>query len=41
MLTKVRKKYIGDSAFYKMLLGVALPIMIQNGMRIMFQFISL
>ena len=38
MLTKVRKKYIGDSAFYKMLLGVALPIMIQNGMS---NFVSL
>ena len=27
-----RKKYFGDRAFYKMVLTVALPIMIQNGM---------
>ena len=26
------KKYIGDGAFYKKLLIVALPIMIQNGL---------
>ncbi|SEP81293.1 putative efflux protein, MATE family [Lachnospiraceae bacterium NE2001] len=32
MLTKARRKYIGDKAFYRMLLGVALPIMVQNGM---------
>ncbi len=32
MLTNVRRKYIGDKAFYKMLLGVAFPIMVQNGM---------
>ena len=29
---KLKNKFIGDKAFYKMLLGVALPIMIQNGM---------
>lgn len=27
----IRKKLIGDKAFYKMVLGVAVPIMIQNG----------
>lgn len=27
----LRKKLIGDKAFYKMVLGVAVPIMIQNG----------
>ena len=27
----MRKKLIGDKAFYKMVLGVAVPIMIQNG----------
>lgn len=32
MLASFKKKYIGDSAFYKMLLGIAFPIMIQNGM---------
>ena len=32
MLQKFRKKYIGDRAFYMALIGVALPIMIQNGM---------
>jgi len=32
MLTNVRRKYFGDTAFYKMLLGVAFPIMVQNGM---------
>ena len=26
-----RRKYFGDKAFYKMVLTVALPIMIQNG----------
>ena len=25
------KKYIGDRAFYRMVMGIALPIMIQNG----------
>ncbi len=32
------KKYIGDKAFYKMILSVALPIMIQNGIS---NFVSL
>ncbi len=32
MLTSFKKKFIGDSAFYKKLLGIAFPIMIQNGM---------
>lgn len=27
----IRKKFIGDKAFYKMVLAVAVPIMIQNG----------
>ncbi|MCM1143284.1 MAG: MATE family efflux transporter [Blautia sp.] len=31
MLTNIRKKFIGDKAFYKMVLAVAVPIMIQNG----------
>jgi len=31
MKMKLRKKLIGDKAFYKMALGVAVPIMIQNG----------
>ena len=25
------KRYIGDRAFYTMLLGIAIPIMVQNG----------
>ena len=29
-LTELRKKYLGDRAFYKMLLGVCLPIVVQN-----------
>lgn len=33
-----REKYIGDKAFYKMLFGIALPIMIQNGIT---NFVSL
>lgn len=32
------KKYIGDRAFYKMVLGIAIPIMIQNGVT---NFVSL
>lgn len=32
------KKYIGDKAFYKMIMGIALPIMIQNGIS---NFVSL
>ncbi len=31
MLRRVREKFIGDKAFYKMVLAVAVPIMIQNG----------
>jgi len=31
MLKKVKEKFIGDKAFYKMVLTVAVPIMIQNG----------
>lgn len=28
---KIRRKFIGDKAFYKMVLAVAVPIMLQNG----------
>ena len=31
MLKKFRRKFIGDKAFYMMVLGIAVPIMIQNG----------
>lgn len=31
MMGKTGKKFIGDKAFYKMVLAVAVPIMIQNG----------
>ncbi len=31
MWKKVREKYIGDRAFYKLVLTIALPVMIQNG----------
>ena len=31
MFSKEKKKFIGDKAFYKMVLAVAVPIMIQNG----------
>ena len=31
MLEKLKKRYIGTPAFYKMALAVAVPIMIQNG----------
>ena len=31
MLKKIRKKFVGDRAFYAMVLGIAVPIMIQNG----------
>lgn len=31
MLKTLRKKFIGDRAFYAMVLGIAVPIMIQNG----------
>lgn len=30
MLSEFRKKYLGDKAFYKMLIGVVLPIIAQN-----------
>lgn len=38
MGSKLRKKYIGNAAFYKMALAVAVPIMIQNGIT---NFVSL
>lgn len=38
MFTGITKKYIGDRDFYKRLLAIALPIMIQNGMS---NFVSL
>ncbi len=31
MFSKVREKFIGDRAFYRLVLSVAVPIMIQNG----------
>ncbi len=37
-LTAFRKKYIGDRAFYRMVLAVAVPIMVQNGIT---NFVSL
>lgn len=38
MEQSLRKRYFGDRAFYKMVLAVAIPIMIQNGIT---QFVSL
>ncbi len=38
MLKRVKKKYIGDRKFYRMLFGVAFPIMVQNGIT---NFVSL
>ena len=38
MWKNVRKKFIGDKAFYKMVLLIAVPIMIQNGIT---NFVSL
>ena len=39
MTAKIRKsKYIGDKAFYKMVLTIAVPIMVQNGIS---NFVSL
>lgn len=35
---KFRKKYIGDKAFYRMVMAVAVPIMVQNGIT---NFVSL
>ena len=37
-IRNLKKKYIGDRAFYRMLLAVAVPIMIQNGIT---NFVSL
>ena len=31
MLSKIKRQFIGDKAFYRMVLAVAVPIMIQNG----------
>ena len=31
MQSRLREKFVGDRAFYKMVLAVAVPIMIQNG----------
>ena len=31
MLKNFKKKFIGDRAFYAMVLGIVVPIMIQNG----------
>ncbi len=31
MFQKLKKRYVGDKAFYRMVLGIAVPIMIQNG----------
>lgn len=31
MLQKLKKRYVGNKAFYRMTLGIAVPIMIQNG----------
>ena len=31
MLQKIKKRYVGDKAFYRMTMGIAVPIMIQNG----------
>ena len=38
MWRNVRKTFIGDKAFYKMVLAIAVPIMIQNGIT---NFVSL
>lgn len=38
MLQNLRKKFIGDRKFYKMVMAVAVPIMIQNGIT---NFVSL
>ncbi len=31
LLEKTRHKFIGDKTFYRMVLAIAVPIMIQNG----------
>ena len=38
MWRNVRKTFIGDKVFYKMVLAIAVPIMIQNGIT---NFVSL
>lgn len=38
LLEKIRHKFIGDRSFYKMVLAIAVPIMIQNGIT---NFVSL
>ena len=38
MWKNMRQKFIGDKAFYKMVLAIAVPIMIQNGIT---NFVSL
>jgi len=38
MLQAVKKRYVGDKAFYRMVLAIAVPIMIQNGIT---NFVSL
>ena len=38
MLKDLRKKLIGDRAFYAMVLGIAVPIIVQNGIS---NFVSL
>lgn len=38
MQKSLRKKYIGDRAFYRMVMAVAIPIMVQNGIT---QFVAL
>ena len=38
MITSLRRKFVGDRAFYRMALAVAVPIMIQNGIT---QFVAL
>ena len=37
-MNRLRKKYIGDRAFYRMAMAVAVPIMVQNGIT---QFVAL
>ena len=38
MISSLRRKFVGDRAFYKMALAIAVPIMIQNGIT---QFVSM
>ena len=37
-MSKFRERYIGDKAFYKMILVIAFPILVQNGIT---NFVSL